>query len=236
MNTIIHKAGWAVAGVLALLVAAALSGVIDAGPLDPPGAPAPTLKTLQEVEPRTPVQSLPGDTGVLHVISSPGSYYLTGNITGVSGKYGIIIEASNVTLDLNGFTLSGVAGSFDGILAASVVQNVHVKNGAVRGWGGAGVALANADNSRIEGIRSSNNTGGEGIVLMGGILSDCEAISNGGNGIRVVLAAAVSDCTSSGNTGHGFQIGQATALSGCAAKNNTLMASMPRTASRSLAA
>ncbi len=41
------------------------------GPLAPPGAPAPTFKTLQQVEPRTPISALP------FTISQPGSYYLT---------------------------------------------------------------------------------------------------------------------------------------------------------------
>jgi hypothetical protein len=45
------------------------------GSLTPPGAPAPTMKTLQQVEPRTPISSAP------FTISQPGSYYLTTNLT-----------------------------------------------------------------------------------------------------------------------------------------------------------
>ncbi len=47
-NTII-RAGWLVAGVLALFVVAAMTGIVSSGPLDPPGAPAPTQKTLDEI-------------------------------------------------------------------------------------------------------------------------------------------------------------------------------------------
>ena len=55
-----------------------------AGDLDPPpGAIMPTMKTLTEIEPRTPVQALPGSETALHVISQSGSYYLTGNITAI---------------------------------------------------------------------------------------------------------------------------------------------------------
>ena len=45
----IIRAGWLVAGVLALFVVAAMTGIVSGGPLDPPGAPAPTQKTLDEV-------------------------------------------------------------------------------------------------------------------------------------------------------------------------------------------
>ena len=101
--------------------ALALSGlfVLAAwGPLDPPDGPiAPTGKTLTEVEPRIPLnaQTAPGDLSNLFVIEKSGSYYLTGNITGVSGKSGIHVSANRVTLDLNGFALEGMEGSSYGI-------------------------------------------------------------------------------------------------------------------------
>src|ERR1700722_17008335 len=39
------------------------------GSLTPPGAPAPTMLTLSQIEPRTPISSLPFN------ITRPGSYY-----------------------------------------------------------------------------------------------------------------------------------------------------------------
>ena len=53
---------------------------VSAGPLTPPGPPAPTSKTLNEIEPRTPINSLP------FVIEEPGSYYLTRNLIGSPGQ------------------------------------------------------------------------------------------------------------------------------------------------------
>lgn len=53
----------------------------------PPGPATPTMKTLTEVEPRAATSSLP------FTISSPASYHLTGNLTGVSGQKGVTITA-----------------------------------------------------------------------------------------------------------------------------------------------
>ena len=62
------------------------------------------MKTLDQVEARTIINAAntPGDANNTFIISQAGSYYLTGNITGESGKNGISIQAEDVTLDLNG--------------------------------------------------------------------------------------------------------------------------------------
>src|SRR5688572_6092132 len=133
-----------------------ISARTPAGPLTPPAGPvSPTHKTLTEMEPRTPISSLP------FTISQPGSYYLTADLTGVSGQAGITVAADNVTIDLRGYTLRGVAGSTGGIIANFMFANVALRDGFVRGWGGTGVAMG-ADNVQIEGIVSTNN-GGTGI-------------------------------------------------------------------------
>jgi hypothetical protein len=66
------------------------------------------MKTLDQIEARTPINATatPGDASNQFIISAGGSYYLTANITGVSGKNGMSINASNVTLDLNGLRSS----------------------------------------------------------------------------------------------------------------------------------
>src|SRR5262252_4521225 len=90
-----------------LLVLAA--SVALAGPLNPPPGPvASSYKTLTEVEPRTAINAAntPGDSGCLFKITQPGSYYLAANVQGVAGKSGIDIASGNVTIDLNGFSLT----------------------------------------------------------------------------------------------------------------------------------
>src|SRR5262245_34082852 len=93
---------------LALFGAATSIGFAQ-GTLVPPGPPAPSMKSLDQLEARTPISALP------YVITNGGSYYLTAMLTGISGTNGITILASHVTVDLNGFGLLGVVGSLDGI-------------------------------------------------------------------------------------------------------------------------
>lgn len=49
MKRIIDRAGWALAGALGLMLMLVAARVIQAGPLDPLNAPAPTMKTLDNV-------------------------------------------------------------------------------------------------------------------------------------------------------------------------------------------
>ncbi len=106
--------------------------VLSQGPLTPPGAPAPTMKTLDQVEARKPI---PGGTSPF-TISSSGSYYLTGNITVASGDV-ITINASNVTLDLNGYTLATTSATPLGTAIVIINGGVRVTvcNGFILGPG-----------------------------------------------------------------------------------------------------
>src|SRR5947208_12929130 len=72
------------------------------GSLTPPGAPAPTFKTLSQVEPRFPISDFQTN------LTIPGSYYLTANLfAGTNTNDGINIRTniSNITIDLNGVSI-----------------------------------------------------------------------------------------------------------------------------------
>jgi hypothetical protein len=109
------------------------------GALTPPGAPAPTMKSLDQIEARTPISSAP-----VH-ITQPGSYYLTTNLTVSSGD-AIDINTNGVTLDLNGFTIASTAPSADGFAinlgAAGRQRNIAILDGFIVG----GVTNDNAGN------------------------------------------------------------------------------------------
>lgn len=183
-----------------------------AGPITPPPGPvASTHKTLTEVEPRVAINATntPGDADAspsVYKITQPGSYYLTGNITGVSGRHGIEIVVSGVTIDLNGFDVSGVigTGAFDGVsVTVSNLASITVRNGSVRNWGDDGVDL---------GTLSSTN----------GLIMDVRATNNGGDGIVVGATSSVSNCTASFNLSDGIQMSFNCAASGCVTSNNGL--------------
>ncbi len=140
---------WYVAGV----VLAGVQSVFAQGSLTPPGVPGATMKTLDQIEPRTPISSVP------YTISQSGSYYFTTNLT--SSTLGVVIVTNNVTLDLMGFTLSGDGGSSDfGIVLSGTtnrtIQNVMVRNGIVRNFG-IGILAMNTQDSRFERLCSESH-------------------------------------------------------------------------------
>jgi hypothetical protein len=104
------------------------STLLAQGSLTPPGPPAPTMKTLQQVEPRVPISSAP------FTITQPGSYYLTTNLT-VSGGDAITITTNDVTLDLNGFTISSTTNPASGtaVLINAGLRDITIQNGHIRG-------------------------------------------------------------------------------------------------------
>src|SRR5262245_1744211 len=137
------------------------AGSIRAGNLTPPaGPPTPTMKTLAEIEPRTPISMLP------YTISQPGSYYLTQNLTASGSGDSIVIQASAVTLDLNGFTLDGGPSGQIAICecAAPPLTDWVIRNGTLRNWFSSGVSASNVDGVRIERL-TLVNSGLQALIL-----------------------------------------------------------------------
>lgn len=134
-------------GWLALTAMTLIPALAYAGDLTPPGGPvAPTMKNLLDVEPRMVIRN---DTVPFTpiVISAPGSYYLGEDIQALPARHGIEITASDVTLDLNGFTIRGnlEVGSLDGIHVTGDRMNIAIFNGNIRSFLGHGVNASTAD-------------------------------------------------------------------------------------------
>lgn len=191
-----------------LLLLSLTPSAFPQGSLTPPGTPTPTMKTLDQVEPRKPINNTntPGDAGSLFKITASGSYYLQGNVTGVSGKKGISVAASNVTIDLMGFTLSGAAGSLDGIHMETGTSRLTLRNGTILGWDADGVDEADADaqEGNYENLRVTGNNG-DGLRLDEKcIVTNCKLEHNSGSGLSVDGRATIKNCTANDNNLIGF--------------------------------
>jgi hypothetical protein len=138
----------------------------------------------------------PGDTGGFPVtISASGSYILTSNLVATNG--GIVIAASNVTIDLNGFTISGTG---TGINQTSG-SNVTVRNGIVDNMTSSGINLL--QNARVENVSSTNNTSDGIIVGIGSVVAHSLVNGNGGRGINAPTEVVLRDNVVSNNANDG---------------------------------
>jgi len=187
------------------------------GPLSPPGTPAPTMKTLEQIEPRTPISSAG------YVITQSGSYYLISNLTAVAAQDGITVHADDVTIDLNGFTLIGSGtNSGHGIYQTNSLRNLRVYNGKVVRWGGAskGGVYVLGKNNQLDHIQAATSY----IGIEAGPnsrISDCSAYSNSVHGICTSVACTISDCSAYQNSQVGIYIGIGSTISDCSAYGNS---------------
>ncbi|MGH7133704.1 MAG: right-handed parallel beta-helix repeat-containing protein [Phycisphaerales bacterium] len=233
-----------------LLGAAGLAGIaalsatrVKAGPLNPPaGAVGSTGKTITEAEPRTAINATntPGDADSVFRIGQAGSYYLTANLMATTGKNGIKIAASGVTLDLNGFQI----GSFGGLAAivpsSTAVERIVIRNGRIFGTAG-GILLDAIPGVVVEGV-SVESCSGYGIRVGpqshlrecvaidnsigmfagdGSCIRDCRAAANSSIGISTGDACTISGCASFDNGSDGISAGTSCVLTACACKSNT---------------
>lgn len=230
-------------GLMGVLWFTSLSTAWGQGALTPSGAPAPSMKTLDQVydkigtggagEARTDIQTVPLGGAGLHLITVSGSYYLSTNIVGWSGGVvAVQIQASNVSLDLNGFTLNGNGSSFCGIWLKGAVTNITIRNGTITGWGNSGIyAETGAAQCRFESLVLLSNIDcgiGGGTPIVNCVVADClaagntygiavgtgsqversQALDNGGGGFfSEGMYTTVTKCQSIGNGGVGINLG-----------------------------
>jgi hypothetical protein len=166
----------------------------------------------------------PGDAaGYPITLSVPGHYQLKGNLSVPAGVNGIEITAANVTLDLNGFSLSGPVsctrnastrvvtcsgnGSTANIVGVSIVQpGAVLRNGTVQGFNGFGIQFAEGVSGRVEDLRSAQNQW-HGITAAGQtmpvIVSRSSFELNGQDGVAMA-GASIVDSSASFNGRDGF--------------------------------
>jgi len=179
----------------------------------------------------------PTDTpGFPVTIGESGSYRLTGDLkVQDANTTAIVVSASDVTIDFNGFGILGVTvctqrsdstviciptGSGDGVRAlstdASSMENVTVRGGTVRGMGRFGVTLS-GNQSRIEYMRAlSNGLSGLGVntvtLSRGGAVLFSTGINNGTDAIFVGSDGLARGNVAVGNGRNGIRANERSAV------------------------
>jgi len=152
-------------------------------------------------EVRTPISALP------YTILVSGSYYVTRNLNGAGG--GIEILASDVTVNLMGFTLDGGGVAEGPGIIYQYLENVTIINGSIRGFGSAGIFGWNSEHVRVIDVQVLENGWSAtfpGIYLNSNnaLVVRCSVGDGSGGGIHVGHASRVLDSIAFNNDGYGI--------------------------------
>ncbi len=146
-------------------------------------------------------------------ISIAGSYVLIANLSSAGDC--LVVAANNVTINLNGYTISG-SGAGSGITDSGVPRNgITIREGTVRSFAD-GVHLASSSRVRIEKVHAANNTS-HGIWIGGpqAIVRDSMFFAND-VGVEVSFSSEVMNNVAVANTTNGIQTS-----GGCTVIGNT---------------
>jgi hypothetical protein len=161
--------------------------------------------------------------GFPYVITQPGSYRLTGNLSVTGASDAIDVNANNVTIDLNGFSITGPSSSGSGIIGGSATGTT-VENGTVTGFH---FGVATGDNGIVRNVHAdSNGLAGPNLGIGIGtgnnaLIEGCTANNNGGDGITTGENSRVSGSTTNSNGVFGIQTGNNSVIEGCTASSNS---------------
>jgi len=202
-------------------------------PVAPQWVSLSVMTDLDHIEDRIRIDSLP------YTISSPGSYYVTADL---SGSVGINISTSHVTLDLNGYSVRGLSGNnSEGIEVTAALTNITIRNGGVANWGREGIKAVLAAHSSfsslnivsnsLDGLATGNNNFIYGVVAgnnsFDGIdagesntLSHCIASNNLSDGIEADAGSSLLECTARDNTEAGIRTTGTTSILNCSSSEN----------------
>lgn len=126
---------------------------------------------------QTPISSVP------FVISTPGSYIVTKELSGPSGVNAITVKSSNVTIDFDSHSLVGAAGNSAVGVFIDFAANIQVKNGTISGFL-SGIFVNDSVGDIFEGMRLvANATGIEIEVNASSVLCKDNYIISSSSGI-----------------------------------------------------
>ena len=169
--------------------------------------------------------ALPGDApGFPVTISQRGAYKLTSDLIVPIGASGIVVTASDVNIDLNGYAIYGPTGqsrycqgqginllcptdAFNGIEAAAGVTDVQVRNGEINGFGTSALRLN--ERSTVDHVRSVFSGYYAMIVGADSSITSSVARRNGFGGI-FSYGGIVADTIVDGNRYYGIVMATST--------------------------
>jgi len=160
--------------------------------------------------------------GFPYQITQPGSYRLSSDLVVSGSTNAINITTSNVTLDLNGFTITG-PGAYSGVYGISDNGTspvaIAIRNGSLSGWTFA-VNLSTCNYCSVQQL--SVHGGGSGIYAGTGALISGNILTggNGGTAISTGPDALITADTVSGFA-TGIQAGANSTVSGNASAGNS---------------
>ena len=161
----------------------------------------------------------PGDSpGFPVTISRPGSYRLSSNLNVPADAAGIVIFASGVTIDLNGFQMIG-SGAGTGISALQARRAVVVRNGSVTNFE-RGIDIKGMG-SEVRDVIAFGNVSVALEIGPGALVSGNRAFGNGA-GIRVESSSIVTGNAVLFNAGFGLRVGDGSVIRGNSAVQNGL--------------
>ena len=140
--------------------------------------------------------------GFPYQITQTGSYKLSGNLVVTTGVGGIEIIAQNVTVDLNGFTISSNVTTGQSVGIANANNGTTVRNGTISGFNTA-VGLGGTSNI-IEEIKVVGS--GTGFSLSNAVVRRNALSTTTGVGI-VCVQCVITENFISETPGLGLQIG-----------------------------
>ena len=155
--------------------------------------------------------------GFPFVISTANtSYRLTSSLSVPASTNGINVTANSVTIDLNGFTISG-PGSSSAPIGINAVDDITVENGTITGFG---LAAKLGTSGIVRKVHADSNVNGINMVGDFGLVEGCTAnnltVPSVGFGIACNAGCVISGNTASRN-GVGIECG-----SGCLISGNTV--------------